>query len=90
MEGWRWRTERKERRKANGFMVTVIIRLAENHFISHRAEGMLGNGFKQVFQCSEALEHSEVSVSVCVCRHVAVLNMKGASGGLDGLHVIYY
>lgn len=51
--GWRdgdgeeWK--RKERSKANGFMVTVIIRLAENHFISHRAEGMLGNGLKRVF-----------------------------------------
>lgn len=31
--------ERKERSKTNGFMATVIIRLAENHFTSHRAEG---------------------------------------------------
>lgn len=34
--------------KANGFMATVIIRLAENHFISRGAEGMLGNGWERV------------------------------------------
>lgn len=37
--GW---AKRKERRKVNGFMAAVIIRLDENHFISRRAEGMLG------------------------------------------------
>lgn len=32
----------KERSKANGFMVTVLIRLAENHFISYRAKELGG------------------------------------------------
>lgn len=39
----------EERSKANGFMVTVIIRLAENHFVSYRAKELEGNGMKQVF-----------------------------------------
>lgn len=63
----------KERRgvKANGFVATVIIGLAENHFISHRAEGMLGKwneaGF---FLCFEAVTQADVFIS-------CILTMKG-------------
>lgn len=74
MEGLKW-SERKERSKANGFVATVIIRLAENHFISHGAEGMLGNGKEAGFQCSEAMMQTDVSVSVYACWHMSALNI---------------
>lgn len=70
MERWRWRggeTERKERNKANGFMATVIIRLAENHFISHRAEETLGNGMEQVFIAVFRGCDADAPLSVCAC-----------------------
>lgn len=54
MERWSWGVEGgaeiKDRSKANGCMVTVIIRPAENHFVSYRAEG--GKWFETGFQCS--------------------------------------
>lgn len=85
--GW---AKRKERRKVNGFMAAVIIRLDENHFISRRAEGMLGNDLKQVFQASEAMMQSDVPVSLNVCRRISVLNMKGTSLWLRRVYVNYY
>lgn len=71
----------------------MIIRRDENHFISlisRGAEGMLGNDLKQVFQSSEAVMQSDVSVPLNVCRHISVLNMKETSLWLSRLHVNYY
>lgn len=58
-------------------MATVIIRLAENHFISRRAEGMLGNGWEQVCSVQWARMQTDVSAAVYVCRLASALNMKG-------------
>lgn len=78
------------RRKVNGFMAAAIIRLDENQFILHRAEGMLGNDLKQVFQSSEDIVQSDVSVPLNVCRHISVLSMKVTSLRLSRLPVNYY
>lgn len=71
--GWMG-AKRKERHKVNGYTVAAIIRRDENRFISHRAEGMLGNDLKQA---SEAVMRPDVSVLLNVCRHISISNMKG-------------
>lgn len=80
--------ERKEGSKANGFMVTVIIRLAENHIISHRAEGMLGNGMKQVFGVVFRGRDADRCVAFCLFMQAyfctCILSMKGTSYVLGG------
>lgn len=67
--------ERKERSKANGFMATVIIRPAENHFISHRVEGMLGNRIKPVFSVAFSSHGVDTYTSFCLYMHNACISV---------------
>lgn len=82
--------ERKERRKVNGCTAAAIIRRDENRFISHRAEGMLGNDLRQVSQASEAIMQPDVSVPLNICRHISVSDMKGTSLWLRRFCVNHY
>lgn len=51
---------------------------------------MLGNDLTQVFQSSEDIVQSDVSVPLNVCRHISVLSMKVTSLRLSRLPVNYY